>query len=258
MSNLTSKNPNKNVRKWLLAGAAAVIIGLLLWGVSWATYARPPLPESVEALRSDDQVIVTQDPWLTFSPATDTVDTGFIFYPGGRVDPKGYASLMREIASEGYLVVVPEMPINMAVFNPNIADEITAYYPEIESWVIGGHSVGGTMAAQYTGDHPETVGGLVIWASYPAGSADISGFNIPVASIYGSNDPAVNDTSVGERVHLLPEKTQYIRIEGGDHHQFGSYEVNPAEHHAAISRESQHEQIIRATLEILQQISQQE
>jgi pimeloyl-ACP methyl ester carboxylesterase len=144
----------------------------------------------------------------------------------------------------------------MAVFNPNIADEITAHYPEIENWVIGGHSVGGTMAAQYTGDHPETVGGLVIWASYPAGSSDISNLDIPVTSIYGSRDPAVNDASVGEREHLLPEDTRYIRIEGGDHHQFGSYMVNPDERHATISRESQHEQIIRATLELLQHVSQ--
>ena len=114
------------------------------------------------------------------------------------------------------------------------------------------------MAAQYTANHPGTVGGLVIWASYPAGSTDISDLEIPVTSIYGGRDPAVNDASVGEREHLLPEDTQYIRIEGGDHHQFGSYEVNPDERYATISRESQHEQVIKATLAVLQQVSQQE
>ena len=249
------KNSRTKVLRWLLAAFAVVILVTLFWGIRWATYARPPLPEAAAALESDDQVTVTHDPWLTFSPTGNPPKTGFIFYPGGRVDPKGYASLMREIASEGYLVVVPEMPINMAVFNPDIADEIFAYYPEIQNWVIGGHSVGGTMAAQYAGDHPEIIDGLVIWASYPAGSADISNLDMPVASIYGSRDPGVNDASVDKRKPLLPEDTLYIRIEGGDHHQFGSYEVNPDERHATISRDSQHGQILRGTLEILREIS---
>jgi len=252
----SSQNPTNKIRRWLLAAIVVVFIGILFWGIRWATFARPPLPEAVEALGSDDLVHVIQDPWLTFIPRSDPLKTGFIFYPGGRIDPQAYASLMHEIASEGYLVVVPEMPVNMAVFNPNIADEITAYYPEIQNWVIGGHSVGGTMAAQYTGKHPEIIDGLVIWASYPADNTDISDLDIPVVSIYGSRELRVNDASVGERKHLLPEDTLYIRIEGGDHHQFGSYEINPKDHLATTSRASQHEQIIQATLEILRAISQ--
>ena len=239
------------IRKWSLRVLAVVIIGALIWGIQWATFARPPLPEAIAALESDDLVTVTHEPWLTFSPSQNMSNTGFIFYPGGRVDPRAYASLMNAIASEGYLVIVPEMPINMAVFNANIADEIIANYPNINHWVIGGHSVGGTMAAQYTGKHRETIDGLAIWASYPADSTDISDFDIPVLSIYGSQELRVNDISVGERKHLLPDDTLYIRIEGGDHHQFGSYEINPDDHLATTSRASQHEQIIQATLNLL-------
>ena len=253
-----SQNSTNKIRKWLLAAFVVVIIGALVWGILWATYARPPLQEAVVALESDDLVDVSQDPWLTFSPKQDTPNTGFIFYPGGRVNPQAYASLMNAIASEGYLVVVPEMPINMAVFSPNIADEIIAHYPDIDHWVIGGHSVGGTMAAQFTDKHPDVIDGLAIWASYPADSTDISDLDIPVVSIYGSRELRVNDTSVGERKHLLPEDTLYIRIEGGDHHQFGSYETNPADHLATTSRASQHQQTIQATLEILREVSQQE
>ncbi len=251
-----TKKSTKKIRKWLLAAFVVVIIGLLFWGIQWATYARPPLPEAVEALESDDMVDVSQNPWLSFSPIQDTPTTGFIFYPGGRVDPRAYASLARAISSEGYLVVIPEMPINMAVFNPNIADEIIAYYPDIKHWAIGGHSVGGTMAAQYTDKHPEIIEGLAIWASYPADSTDISDLDIPVISIYGSREVTVNDESVGERKHLLPEDTLYIRIEGGDHHQFGAYEINPEDHLATTSRASQHQQIIQATLELLETVSQ--
>ncbi len=246
------KKTLKNIFKWVVI---IIIVAGLVWGISWAAYARPPLPEAVEALESDDRVRVTRDPWLTFSPLPGPAETGFIFYPGGRVDPRSYASLMHEIASQGYLVVVPEMPINMAVFHPNVADEVIAYYPGIQNWVIGGHSVGGTMAAQYTANHPGSIDGLAIWASYPADSTDISGLDIPVVSIYGSRELRVNDDSVGKRKHLLPDDTHYVRIEGGDHHQFGSYEINPGDHLATISRASQHKQILQATLEVLREIS---
>lgn len=248
------KQANHKVR-WLLVTLFVVFIGLLLWGINWATYARPPLPEAVAALESNELVTVTQAPWLTFTPAQTTPNTGFIFYPGGRIDPKGYAPLLQSIAAEGYLVVVPEMPINMAVFDANVADEIIAAYPEISNWAIGGHSVGGSMAAQYTKTHPETIDGLVIWASFPANNANLSDAELPVTLIYGTQDPRVNDESVAARKQLLPANTTYVRIEGGDHHQFGAYEIKPEEHHAIMDANEQQAIIIQSTLSVLNSIS---
>lgn len=239
---------------WGLIGL--LLIAGIIWGASWATYARPPLPEAEAALVSDQNVEVLQEPWLTFVPLENATQTGFIFYPGGRIDPKGYAALMKPIAEAGYLVVVPEMPINMAIFDANAADEIIALHPEIEHWVIGGHSVGGTAAAMYTAQHPEKIAGLAIWASYPADSSDLSALDMPVISMYGSLEERVTDESVGARKHLLPADTQYIKIKGGDHHQFGSYVIKPEEHLATLPRAEQHAQIIAAMLDLLSSVSQ--
>ena len=224
-------------------------------GIQVLANERQPLPEAIEALGSGGLVKVTQEPWLTFAPTEDTSDTGFIFYPGGRIDPRGYAPLMKTIASEGYLVVVPEMPLNIAAFRPSIADKIVAAHPEIERWVVSGHSVGGAMAAQYTHKQSENIAGLVIWASYPPDNADLSDLEIPVTSIYGSRETRVTDSSVAARQHLLPAETVYVPIEGGDHHQFGSYEIEPEDHLATISRDSQQQQIIEATLSLLESVS---
>jgi hypothetical protein len=232
-----------------------VLSGFLLWGLQWATYARPLLPEAAAATRNDNLVAVTDTPWLTFTPKQDVANTGFIFYPGGRIDPRGYSDLMRTIAEKGYLVVVPTMPINMAIFNSNIADEIIAAHPEISHWVIGGHSVGGTAAALYTFEHPGQIAGLAIWSSYPADNSDLSTLGIPVILMYGGNETGVTDESVGERKHLLPPDTRYIKIEGGDHHQFGSYVLTTEENLATISREAQHEQILSAMFELLQSVA---
>jgi len=228
---------------------------LSFFGIQMLTRGRSPLPEAVDALESDGLVKVTQEPWLTFAPAEETPNIGFIFYPGGRVDRQGYAHLMKAIASEGYLVVVPEMPLNIAAFRPNIADKIIAAHPEIDRWVISGHSVGGAMAAQYTHTRSENIAGLVIWASYPPDKADLSSLGIPVTLIYGSRETRVTDSSIAERQHLLPADTVFVRIEGGDHHQFGSYEIDPEDHLATIDRDSQQQQIIQATLSLLESVS---
>ena len=251
MGNTKTKTPLQPWKKIILGVLVIGFAVTLFFGIQWATYARPPLPEALDALASDDLVTVAEDPWLTFTPAGQQPEVGFIFYPGGRIDPRGYASLMHVIAAHGYLVVVPEMPINMAAFDPNAADEIIAANPQIQRWVIGGHSVGGVMAAQYTERHRDLIAGLTIWAAYPAGNADLSDADLPVVLIYGSLDPAANDSKVAERKDLLPADTVYVRIEGGGHHQFGAYQIEPDEHQAAIPRADQHAQILEATLDLL-------
>ncbi|MBI5294694.1 MAG: alpha/beta hydrolase [Chloroflexi bacterium] len=248
---------NVSAKKIVLSLIGIILSGILIWGIQWATFARPPLPQAVAAAQSDDLVTVTDTPWLTFTPTQGAVKTGFIFYPGGRINPLGYSDLMRAIAEKGYLVVVSTMPINMAIFNSNIADEIIAAHPEVDHWVIGGHSVGGTAAAMYTSAHPERIAGLAIWSSYPADSSDLSSLNIPALLMYGGNETDVTDESVGTRKHLLPPNTVYIKIKGGDHHQFGSYRLTTEENMATISREVQHEQILSAMLQLLQSIDDQ-
>lgn len=238
-------------KRWILITLAIILIGVFIWGISWATYARPPLPEAVAALESDALVEISDDTWLVFDPTEKEKRTGLIFYPGGRIDPHGYSNIMREIAEAGYLVVVPSMPINMAIFDTNAAEEIIAFYPDIDNWAIAGHSVGGVAAAMFTFRNPELIDGLAIWASYPAGNSDLSRFEIPVYLVYGEVDPAANRDSVLERAGLLPADTVYVEIAGGDHHQFGTYRIEPEDDLALIPREEQQEQIIQSTLDLL-------
>ncbi len=83
--------------------------------------------------------------------------------------------------------------------------------------------------------------------SYPADNVDLSEANFPITLIYGSLDPAANDSGVLARQHLLPQHTTYVRIEGCDHHQFGSYVIKPEDRHAIISGKTPKRQILAAT-----------
>ena len=143
------------------------------------------------------------------------------------------------------------MPLNLAVFGANAAADVTAAYPDIEHWAIGGHSLGGAMAAKYAFDNPGAMAGLVFWASYPAGSNDLSGADIAVSSIYGSNDGVATPDQVLAAKPLLPANTAWVEITGGNHAQFGWYGPQEGDNPATISREEQQAQTVAATAALL-------
>lgn len=241
---------NRLVRKswWLLP--LALLIGLLGF-IIWGQTPLGPLPQGLDALKSDPQVSVTTNPWLVFQPASLRPTTGFILYPGGRVDYRAYAPAARAIAAQGYLVVIPPMPLSLAVLSPGKAAEIISAFPEIRQWAIGGHSLGGAMAANFAYQNPDKITGLVLWASYPASSNDLSGQDIRVASIYGTNDGLATGDKIEASRILLPADTRWSAIPGGNHAFFGWYGEQAGDSPADITRDEQQELVVRATIELL-------
>ncbi len=225
-----------------------VVISVIISGfLVWALTPLGPMDEALEALESDEDVSVETDEWLVFEPAREEPKTGLIIYPGGRVDPRSYAPAAREIAREGFLVVIAPMRLNLAVFSPNEAENIIDNFGDIDRWFIGGHSLGGVMAARYAYD--DGVDGLILWASYPAD--DLSGKGIPTLSIYASNDGLTTLDDIEEGKEKLPPDTRYVEIEGGNHAQFGWYGDQRSDNEASISREEQQDIIVNETVKFL-------
>lgn len=229
-----------------------VVGGFYIWA---STPSGELMPTAIEALESSETVTVTRNAFLVFSPRESTPTTGFIFYPGGRVLADAYAPLGQMIADEGYLVVFVPMPLNLAVFNVDGADAVMEAYPEINHWVIGGHSLGGAMAARYAYTHPDAVDGVVLMAAFPETQLDFNGRDLAVASIYGSVDGLATVEEVEASKSLLPEGAIFILIEGGNHAQFGWYGAQAGDNDATISRNEQYAQIVTGTLGVLERVS---
>ncbi|OGO61251.1 MAG: hypothetical protein A2032_06125, partial [Chloroflexi bacterium RBG_19FT_COMBO_49_13] len=222
--------------------------------VAWGLIIPSPMPEALAALQSDSQVNVTKQSWLVFQPSGRNPSTGLILYPGGRVDPQAYAPQAHTIAAQGYLVVITPMPLNLAVFGANRAGSIIHAYPDIQNWVIGGHSLGGSMAALYADKHRDQIKGLVLWASYPASSNNLTDSSIKVVSIYATQDGLATEDKINASRELLPTDTVWVRIEGGNHAQFGWYGIQSGDNPATISRKDQQVQLTQATLELLKTV----
>jgi hypothetical protein len=239
-------------RWWLIP--LGIVLALVIGFVAWGSIVPAPMPEALAALESDSQVKVTTEPWLVFEPVGQSPTTGFIIYPGGKVDPRSYAPQAHAIAEQGFLVVIVPMPLNLAVFGSGKAESVIQAYPEIEKWVIGGHSLGGSMAALYADKHPEQIDGLVLWASYPASSNDLTDSSLRVASISASLDGLTTPEKIDASRVLLPASTTWLEIDGGNHAQFGWYGDQPGDNPATITREEQQAQVIQATLDLLKSV----
>ena len=162
---------------------------------------------------------------------------GFIFYPGGKVESLAYVPLMRALTEKGFLCVLVEMPFHLAVFDANAAEGIPQQYPEIERWYIGGHSLGGSMAAAYVAKCPDAFEGLVLLGSYS--TADLTETDLQVLSVYGSEDQVLNRENYEENKGNLPKDFEEVILEGGCHANFGMYGAQKGDGTPAITREEQ-------------------
>jgi hypothetical protein len=244
------KKPMRKI--WFIPIGIVVVLALAALGfVVWGSMAAQPMPEALAAMQSDAQVRVQTNSWLEFSPAATEPSTGLILYPGGKVDPRAYAPAAHTLAAQGYLVVIVPMPLNLAVFGVDRANDVIAAYPSIRHWAIGGHSLGGSMAANYALRHTERIRGLALWAAYPADSDDMSKVATAVTSISATNDGLSTPEKIARTKPLLPGSTRFVVIEGGNHAQFGWYGPQDGDKPATISREEQQRQIILATADLL-------
>lgn len=178
---------------------------------------------------------IREDSTVVFHP--ENAVKGFIFYPGGKVEYTAYEPLMAACAEQGIFCVLIQMPFNLAVLDIHAADGIQEQYPEIEEWYIGGHSLGGSMAAAYLAEHSDDYEGLILLGSYS--TADLSETDLKVLSVYGSEDKVLNREKYEENKENLPNNFHEVVIEGGCHAYFGMYGVQEGDGRAAISPEEQ-------------------
>ena len=148
-------------------------------------------------------------------------ENGLIFYPGGKVECTAYEPLMYSLASKGIFCVLVEMPFNLAVLDMNAADGIIERYPDVKNWYIGGHSLGGSMAASYIAKNADDFCGLILLGSYS--TADLSEKGLKALSIYGSEDGVMNREKYDKYKCNLPSDMTEIEMDGACHAYFGMY-----------------------------------
>ena len=218
----------------------AVVLVLVAVAVIWVNDTYKPDSTARAAMESGNGVTVTEIAGDNVAFVPENPKAGFIFYPGAKVEPEAYAPLMRECAERGVLGVIARMPFNLALLDTNAADGIREQFPEVTEWMISGHSMGGVAASAYASRHEGDFDDIVLLASYS--SDDLTGYKGNVLSIVGTNDHVLNLQAYEAASERLPGQARELKIEGGNHANFGSYGVQSGDGEATISPEEQWDQ----------------
>lgn len=213
---------------WLVL--LVVMLLVAFWKYAQTYYkALPYENEAVTVTETDDYYVIGD---------TDAA-RGFIFYPGAKVEESAYLPVLTSLSEADVCCVLVKMPYQLAIFNQNAAAGVMEDFPQIENWYIGGHSLGGAMAAGFAAKHEEELQGLILLAAYPTDALS----ELPVLSVYGSEDGVLNLEKYQKSITLADHLSEYV-IEGGNHAQFGNYGEQKKDGTATITAKEQWQETV--------------
>lgn len=240
-------------RKWVTRGFIAWAILSTAWLFdTFRTRGVDP-----RLLESGPSVTVREDSTALTMLAEPGNRAGLIFICGAGVAARAYVPLLRPIADAGYSVFIIKLPYRLAPLESHkqlaIArvQQMMAEHVRIPSWVLAGHSLGGALACRVARDRPTTMSALVLIGTTHPKRDNLASLSIPVVKVYGSRDGVAPSKKVDTNRHLLPAHTNWIRIEGANHSQFGHYGHQLFDGTASISRTDQQRRTRAALVETL-------
>jgi len=231
--------------------ATVGIVGVAALAVWLRPYPADPVAVAATAASRSVDVVGGATAW-ELRPRGGAVE-GVVFFPGALVDPRAYLALLRPLAEQGALVVVVKPPLNLALLAPDVGGVLDRH-PEVQDWVVGGHSLGGVPAASAAAraDDDARVRGLLLWASYPA--QDISAAPVAAASVSGDRDGLATPSDIAASRALLPSDTAFTVVRGGVHAFFGDYGPQAGDGEPGTTRADAQRQIVDATAALLARV----
>jgi hypothetical protein len=233
-----------NKKRWKIVKLAWLGFAVIFMVWNWTTFQSRGLPD--DTFTSSDSVEISQTEKEILFRAKNPSTEEIIFFQGGLVDPNAYAPLCKKIASAGYTCHLIKMPFRLPQKGYKIINEM--FDLKSGRYILGGHSQGGKMAAQFVYENPGIIKGLFLLATSHPRDIDLSGLSIPALKLYGSNDGLASPEEVLENQDKLPANAASILIQGANHSQFGYMGKLLMDDKATISLEEQQLQTVRHLL----------
>lgn len=219
---------------WIVAVVVLIAVVFLVWAniVKQGTRA-----DALRVWRDDRVAVRDAGDSVVMTPTGETDGTGIVFIPGAKVDPYAYMATFQDVVAEGTTVVITKPTLHLAFFDTRPLSTFQAHAPEVTTWAVGGHSLGGVRACQLAGD----ADGLLLLGSYCAN--DLSGSDVDVLSVSGSRDGLSTPEKVEAARGQLPDSATMVEVDGANHADFGAYGDQPGDRSATISRADARAQI---------------
>jgi pimeloyl-ACP methyl ester carboxylesterase len=117
--------------------------------------------------------------------------------------------------------------------------------------VAAGHSRGGVVASKLVYQRGRDLAGLVLIGTSHPRDFSLAGTSLPVTRVFGTRDTIADVEKLEATRHNLPPGTRFVRIDGGNHSQFGQYGFQPGDWPATIDRAAQHRMTVEAIFSTL-------
>lgn len=227
-------------RRLAIAGGAVVLLVALVvaGGAAYFAVGQGPDADAVAAVEADPSVSVDRTALGTAvrdGPVTDST-VGLVYYPGARVAHESYVPTAADIVAASdrvALVVVVEMPLNLAVLAPDRADRVRERYPDAGVWAVGGHSLGGAMACRHAAENAAAYDALALHAAYC--DRDVSESGLDVLSVLGDADGVIDAERERASRSNLPADARIVELDGVNHAGFGAYGRQRGDDPASLS-----------------------
>ncbi|PFS66739.1 alpha/beta hydrolase [Bacillus cereus] len=233
------------MKKWMKIVLYS-LLGILLMGsiafLTWSQFTYKPTKEAlslVDDKKDEDNIIFGQK----------DAKVGVIFYQGAKVEAEAYSYLGEALAKDGHFVVMPKLPLNLAILGINAVDSVMEQYPEVQNWYVAGHSMGGAMISKYAFQHEDKVGGIIFLGSYPVD--DFSTKSMPMLSIYGEVDALATVEKIENNKKLMSKNSTMHMIKGGNHAHFGMYGEQKGDNASLITPKAQQDETVKVIEEWL-------
>lgn len=236
-------------RRALLALAACLLLVCALAAAYLGVYYHADAT-ALEACEGSELVDVRHEDGRYFFDGPGS-DTALVFLPGAKVEAQAYAPLMLRLAEQGIDCYLMDPFAHMAFFSAADASRILEQ-DGYRHMLVGGHSLGGIVAASCANEHPNEAGAVVLLASYPTSELPDS---TVLLSVYGSEDGCLERSKYDAERALWPPRSQELVIEGGNHAGFGNYGHQRGDAEALISASEQQELTSQAILDVAKHLS---
>lgn len=234
-SNKVNHKKGLLLKKILLTIVIIVVVLPVAGFFLWIGVSRYPADAAAKEALLGNEIVETVKESYGIKFDGPGAENAMIFYPGGLVDYRAYAPLMLKLAENGMDCYLLKMPLDLAVFDIDKGEKVLQMY-EAKHWYVGGHSLGGAMGSAFAAKHPEKIEGMLFLASYSTKELPDT---YKVLSLYGTNDGVLGMDKYEEAKTLLPDSSEEICIEGGNHAWFGSYGEQKGDGEATITHEEQ-------------------
>ncbi|ACK91254.1 MULTISPECIES: alpha/beta hydrolase [Bacillus] len=233
------------MKKWMKVVLYSLLGILLMGSISffvWSQFSYKPTKEAlllIEDKKDEDHIVFGEK----------DAKIGVVFYQGAKVEAEAYSYLGEALAKDGHFVVMPKLPLNLAILGINEVDSVIEQYPEVQKWYVAGHSMGGAMISKYAFQHEDKVDGIIFLGSYPAD--DFSTKSIPMLSIYGEVDALATVEKIENNKKFMSKNTTMHMIKGGNHAHFGMYGEQKGDNASLITSKAQRDETVKVMEEWL-------